>query len=38
MVSGFGEYNYWEEIGMALQLLKFQPPRKHEKYPNFKKS
>ena len=26
MVYGFGEYNYWEEIGMALNLLKFRPP------------
>ena len=26
MVCGFGEYNYWEEIDMALNLLKFLPP------------
>ena len=31
MEYGIGEYNYWEEIGMALNLLKFWPPWKHEK-------
>ena len=38
MVYGFGEYNYLEEIDMTLNLLKFRPPWKHEKYPFFKKS
>ena len=31
MVYDFGEYSNWEEIAMALNLLKFRPSRKHEK-------
>ena len=31
MAYGFGGYNYWEEIGMALNLCKLRPPPKTRK-------